>query len=160
MTAEPQLHVVDPETGELRAPGCASCGELTVKLAASDADLEVVQAENVRLLRRIKALQRDRDAARVADPQRETILELFAYWQEKCGHPRSRFDGSRHDLIKTALRRFSADEIRQAIDGAAVGAFVDQKGTRHDGLGLILRDAEHIERFANKWHRWMKRQAV
>lgn len=154
------LQVVDPETGELRAAGCQQCAELTAKLVGAQADFEVVTRENTRLLRRIEALQRDRDAERLSDPQRPEIVAVFDYWRKRCQHPNSRFDGRRHDVIKARLRQFSADELRMAIDGAAVDAYVDAKQRRHDHLGLIFRDAERVEDFCNRYHRWKKRQGA
>jgi hypothetical protein len=159
MSAQPLLQIVDPDTGELRAPGCESCADLAAKLAGAEGDLHVLTKENTKLLRRIDALQRDRDAERLNDPRRSEILSVFAYWQERCRHPNARFDGARHDLIKARLRQFTADELRTAIDGASVAAYVDSKGKRHDRLGLILENAERVEDFCNRYHRWQKRQA-
>ena len=155
-----QLAIVDPETGELRAAGCVQCADLAARLAGADTDLELVTRENTRLLRRIDALQRDRDAERLNDPQRAEILDVFDYWREKCRHPNARFDGARFDLIKARLRTFTVDELKQAIDGAAVDAYVDAKGKRHDRLGLVFESAERVEDFCNRYHRWKRRNAA
>lgn len=160
MTAPPQLALVDPETGELRAPGCEECAELAVKLAGREADLAVLSDEHTRTLRRLDALLRDRDQERAADPQRAVIFQIFEYWTERCNHPRARFDARRHDLVKARLRDFSAEELKAAVDGASVAAFVDASGKRHDRLGLIFESAERVEDFANRWHRWQRRAAA
>jgi hypothetical protein len=39
-------------------------------------------------------------------------------------------------------------------------AYVDPKGTRHDSFGLLFRDAEHIEKYANAYHRWSRANGV
>ncbi len=158
MPPEHQLHVVDPETGELRQPGCQQCAELTVKLAGRTADFDALVQEHTKLLRQRDALLRDRDRERELDPQRAVIMEIFDHWRERCGHPNARFDGRRFDLIKARLRTFSVDELKMAIDGAAVDAFTDSKGKRHDRLGLIFESAERVEDFANRYARWTNRQ--
>jgi hypothetical protein len=58
------------------------------------------------------------------------------------------------------LKQFSVDELRMAIDGAAVDACVDLKGKRHDRLGLIFESAERVKDFCNRYARWSKRQAA
>jgi hypothetical protein len=62
------LHVVDPETGELRQPGCRACAELAVKLAGCEADFDALLREHTKLLRQRDALLRDRDREREQDP--------------------------------------------------------------------------------------------
>lgn len=153
----PHLHVVDPETGELVNPGCKACHEHTARIAGLENDCEVLHAELTRTLRQIQAFKRDREKERLGDPQRDQIVAVFDYWREKCGHPNARFDGKRFDLIKNRLKQFTADELKLAIDGAAVDSYVDPKGKRHDRLGLIFESAERVEDFANRYARWCKR---
>ena len=152
-----RLHLVDDETGELRTMGCEQCADLTAKLAGKEADFDSLVREHTKLLRQRDALLRDRDRERELDPQRAVVMEVFDYWRERCGHPNSRFDGKRFDLIKSRLRTFSVDELRMAIDGAAVDSFIDGKGKRHDRLGLIFESAERVEDFCNRYARWQKR---
>ena len=154
------LRIVDEATGELRAPGCPECHELATKLAARDADLDVVHEELTRSLRKINAFERDREKERLQDPAREHIVGIFDYWREKCRHENARFDGKRFDLIKSRLKQFTPDELRMAIDGAAVDAYVDPSGKRHDRLGLIFESAERVEDFCNRYARWQRRNAT
>lgn len=154
------LRIVDENTGELRAPGCPECHELATKLAARDTDLDVTQEELTKALGQIKAFKRDREKERLQDPARDEIIAIFDYWREKCHHDNARFDGKRFDLIKSRLKQFTPDELRMAIDGAAVDAYVDQTGKRHDRLGLVFESAERVEDFANRFHRWQKRGAA
>lgn len=151
------LQVVDEQTGELRAAGCPQCAELAAKLAGAEADIEALHKEHTRLLRRTDALLRDHDAERLGDPQRSEIIAIFDHWREKCGHPNARFDGARFDLIKSRLRQFSADELKMAVDGAAVDAYLDPKGKKHDRLGLVFQNAERVEDFCNRYVRWKNR---
>jgi len=158
VSPDPHLAVVDQQTGELRAAGCPECGELAAKLAGSAADFDALVIEYTKLLRQRDALLRDRDRERERDPQRAIIIEIFEHWQERCKHPNARFDGRRFDLIKGRLKQFKPAELKMAIDGAAVDAYVDSKGKRHDRLGPIFESAERVEDFANRYHRWQKRQ--
>jgi hypothetical protein len=159
MTPNPlPLAVVDSQTGELRAAGCSECAELAAKLAGREADLEALTEEFTRLLRKRDALLRDRERERELDPQRLVILEVWDYYREKCRHPNSKLDAHRFDLVKARLRQFTAAELKAAIDGAAVAAYVDADGKRHDRIGLIFQSAERVEDFANRWHRWQRAQ--
>ena len=157
---EPALRIVDPETGELRSPGCSGCHELAAKLASRDSELDVTQQELTKALLQIQALKRDRDKEREQDPARDQIIAVFDYWRERCDHKNARFDGKRFDLIKSRLKQFTPDELRMAIDGAAVDAYVDPTGKRHDRLGLVLESAERVEDFCNRYARWQRRNTA
>lgn len=76
---------------------------------------------------------------------------IFDYWKEKLGHPQARLDEKRRRRIEWALRQYDEPLIRKAIDGCAASAWhrgdnPDRKV--YDDVALILRDAEHLERFA------------
>lgn len=148
------LKLVDTETGEIA--GCPRCEDVAVE------DVVNLEAENRRLLRRLKQLERDRDAERQADPRREVILELIERWKLKTGHPRSNSAaGDRFDLVKARLNEgYTPDDLELAIDG--IGAFryvvngerrrTGKPGQRHDRLGIALGGGEAVERFANLGH--------
>ena len=55
--------------------------------------------------------------------------------------------------IKQALKLgYSVADLKQAIDGCAKTPFnmgKNDNGQRYDEIGLILRDAAHIDRFIN-----------
>jgi hypothetical protein len=153
-----QLRIVDPVTGELRQPGCSSCADLTAKLDGLRGDFDALTREYTKVLRKRDALLRDRERERELDPERALVMEVFDHWRAACRHPNARFDARRFDLIKARLRTFTADELKQAIDGASVAAFVDSTGKRHDRLGLIFESAERVEDFCNRRVRWLKQQ--
>lgn len=71
--------------------------------------------------------------------------DLFAYWQQTCGHPHAKASAKRLRLIRDRLKDFDPDEIRTAINGAARNAYVDANGVKHDAIELICRDVEHVE---------------
>jgi hypothetical protein len=80
-----------------------------------------------------------------------TISELFAYWQQRCGHGHAKLTRERQAKLRARLReRYTPAQIRQAIDGAAVAAFVDESGKRHDDLTLICRTGSKLEDFIGR----------
>jgi hypothetical protein len=84
-------------------------------------------------------------------PVEDEIGELFAYWQRQCGHPDAKLGADRRRKIAARLREgFTAEQIRQAIDGAARGAFVNEAGRRFDDIELICRNATKLESFIGR----------
>lgn len=81
------------------------------------------------------------------------IQEIFSYWQEKLNHPRARLDSKRKSVIKKAFNLgYSIEDLKKAITGCAASPFHCGDNDRkqvYDNIGLILKDADHIERFMN-----------
>jgi hypothetical protein len=81
----------------------------------------------------------------------DTTDRVFAHWQTAMDSPRSKLDGKRWKLIKTALAMgYSGDDLCKAIDGCRKSPFhmgQNDKGTAYNGLDLILRNAEKIDAF-------------
>ena len=80
------------------------------------------------------------------------ISELFNYWKETHQSPRSKLDDKRKKLIKSALGLYSVEDLRLAILGCSYSGFHMGKepktnGKQHNGIDLILRDADHIDSF-------------
>lgn len=76
---------------------------------------------------------------------------VFAYWQKLWEHPRARLDAKRKRAIKARLKDgYTEADLIRAIDGCKATPFNNgdnDRGQRYDGLTLILRDAEHVDRF-------------
>jgi len=76
------------------------------------------------------------------------ISELFAFWQQQCGHPHAKLTSDRRTKIRARLSDgYTVEDVRRAIGGAAVAAFVDDRGKRHDDLELICRNGSKLESF-------------
>ena len=79
------------------------------------------------------------------------VAVIFDYWRNTLGHPRARLDDKRRKVIGRALKLgYTAAELCEAIRGCAVTPHnmgINDRGTKYDALGLILRDADHIDRF-------------
>jgi hypothetical protein len=84
------------------------------------------------------------------DARTRTVSELFAYWQERCGHPNAMLSAERRRKIAGRLREgFKPQQVREAIDGARIGAVVTGK-KRFDDIELICRSASKLESFIGR----------
>lgn len=82
---------------------------------------------------------------------RADVEECFAYWQDRCGHPTARLTPDRRRKIEARRREgFSVQDIRQGINGAARGAFVNDNGKRFDDIELICRNGSKLEDFMGR----------
>jgi hypothetical protein len=79
------------------------------------------------------------------------VRDLFAYWQEKCGHPNAKLTRDRQAKVAARLREgYTVPDISRAIDGAAKHAYVDDRGVRYDDLELICRSGSKLEGFIQR----------
>jgi hypothetical protein len=83
--------------------------------------------------------------------QKDTeIEEVFTYWARIMSKRNPKLDAKRRKTIGFALKNYSLQQLKQAIDGCAKSSYHmgnnDQR-KRYDGIDLIFRDAEHIEKF-------------
>lgn len=84
------------------------------------------------------------------DARTRTVSELFAYWQERCGHPNAMLSAERRRKIAGRLREgITPQQVREAIDGARIGAVVSGK-KRFDDIELICRNAAKLESFIGR----------
>ncbi len=78
------------------------------------------------------------------------VKTVFKTWQGVLNHPRSKLDDKRIAKIKQALKNYTADDLTKAFRGCAVSPYHmgdNDRSTKYDDITLILRDAEHVERF-------------
>lgn len=82
------------------------------------------------------------------------VEDVFDFWRSECNHPKSLLDNKRRRRIEWALRHYPPEDIADAIRGAASSEFhqgQNANGRVYDDLALILRDAEHLERFRDEY---------
>lgn len=149
MSAAPHLRLVQTpvdENGEIHA--CPTCRD-----ALNEA--ETWEQEVLKLKRQLKQALEDRDARMRNDKDFPAAVALFDEWRAETNHPRARFDSARMRLALAAVKlyRDDLDKLSWVIKRAKHFPYVDPRGVRHDSFGLLFRDAEHIERYANEWHR-------
>lgn len=81
----------------------------------------------------------------------DDVVQVFAHWQQAMASPRSLLDDKRRKLIRNALKTgYSVGQLKQAIDGCAKSAWhmgQNDRMTKYNGLDLILRNAEQIDKF-------------
>ncbi len=81
---------------------------------------------------------------------KEEIELVFEFWKTTMNHLRSVMDDKRKKLITTALKNYSTDDLKLAIIGCSktphnIGK--NDNNQRYDGLHIILKDSDNIERF-------------
>lgn len=87
----------------------------------------------------------------------EKINAVFLHWVETFQKKRARLDDKRKKIISAALNikpvGYSVDDLKTAIDGVRNTphnmGFNDRQ-TMYIDIGLIFRDADHIDRYMSK----------
>lgn len=83
----------------------------------------------------------------------EQVNQVFEFWKVTMEHPKAKFDDKRKKVITKALKLgYTVKDLMEAISGCRLSPFHrgqgnSKDGTIHDSLGLILGDAEHIDKF-------------
>ena len=84
------------------------------------------------------------------------VADIFNYWKTTWQHPHAVLDKKRYRLIEMALRQgYTVSQLCDAISGCAQtphNCGENERGQRYDGLHIILRDADQIERFIHNCH--------
>lgn len=79
------------------------------------------------------------------------VVSVFDHWRSVMGHPQAKLDAKREKAIKSALKiGYDAATLCLAIDGCKRSPFHAGQNDRamvYDDLGLILRSADHIDKF-------------
>jgi hypothetical protein len=142
----------------LRLVECEECERLRAALNDATLDLEHAQRDAAVARRQLSALRNAERERQRTDPKYEVAERLFEYWREECGHPRATFGPKREQAVLARLRDYTPRQIATAIRGAAVGAYVDESGVRHDELELICRNEVKLESFIERYERWKEKQ--
>lgn len=89
-------------------------------------------------------------------PIEKSILEIFQFWQKALQHPNAQLDASRRKCIKQALKLgYSVTQLCEAITGCSLTPHNlghNERGERYDGLHIIFKNADNIERFIRNCH--------
>lgn len=79
------------------------------------------------------------------------VRNVFEHWQSAMNSPKSKLDANRTNLITKSLKLgYSVDDLKAAIAGCKKSAFhmgVNDQSKLYNGLDLILRNAENIDKF-------------
>ncbi len=86
-------------------------------------------------------------------PESDVVQEIFTYWQQRLNHPQAKLADTRRKKIRAALAMgYSVNDLKTAIFGCSVTPFnmgENDRGQKYDGLNIILKDADNIDRFIN-----------
>lgn len=81
----------------------------------------------------------------------EQIQIVFAHWKTVMNHPNAHLDHKRKSIIAKALKfGYSVHQLCEAITGCSYTPHNmgdNDRGQRYDGLHVILRDGDQIDRF-------------
>jgi len=92
----------------------------------------------------------------IVGPMTQPVIEdpvslIFNHWRTVMEHPGAKLDRQRKSMIEHALKlQYSVEELCQAIKGCSVTPHnrgQNDRGERYDGLHIIFRDCEQIDRF-------------
>lgn len=89
-------------------------------------------------------------------PETQSVKNIFEHWKKTMDHPDAKLDQKRIDIIVEALEwGYSTDQLCEAITGCSytphnIGD--NDRGQRYDGLHVILRDGDQIDRFIHNCH--------
>ena len=83
--------------------------------------------------------------------EKQIIGSLIDYWKARCQHPAAKATRDRRQKVAARLREgYTPDDIRTGIDGAAIGAYVNDAGKRFDDIELICRSGSKLESFMER----------
>lgn len=94
--------------------------------------------------------EQEQDNTLVEQEPLDPIRTIFEYWQKVMASPKSVLDDKRRKVITRALKSYSPADVCKAIRGCSKTPHnmgVNDSKTKYNALGLILRDADHIDRF-------------
>lgn len=93
--------------------------------------------------------------------QTKPIQKIFEHWQQTMNHPKAKLDNKRKRLILQALQLgYDCEQLCDAITGCSLtphNVGDNDRGERYDGLHVILRNADQIDRFIRNSHEPPKR---
>ncbi len=91
--------------------------------------------------------------ARASSQQKQAraIDDIFQYWQTIMDHSNARLDEKRRKLIRNALKiGYAVNDLKTAILGCSYTPHNmgdNDRGQRYDGLHVIFKNADQIDRF-------------
>lgn len=86
----------------------------------------------------------------------EATQHIFEHWKSVMEHPRAKLDPKRRSLIRKALSfGYDVQALCDAITGCSLTPHNrgdNDRNQRYDGLHVILRDSDQIDRFMHNCH--------
>lgn len=143
------------ERTHLRAVQCTGCEKLALQ---TEEQAQVIHEQDVDLRkkrRELSAAKRELAKFFREHPKHDAVDRLFAYWQKELKHPGAKLDPARTKAILLMLEFFSPSELAAAVKGCAVAGTTNPKtGKLYDSIGLIFRDADHVDEYIGRYAKW------
>lgn len=83
------------------------------------------------------------------------VQEIFEHWQKVMNHPNANLDDKRKKLIAKPLKDgYTVEDLKAAITGCSYTGHnmgENDRGQRYDGLNVIFRDGDNIDRFIGNY---------
>jgi hypothetical protein len=109
------------------------------------------QSDDKQQLKQLNNLTNKEKHVSLIDEKKAPILEIFEYWKLVMTHKAAKLDAKREKVISDALKiGYSIDQLKAAILGCSLTPFncgKNDRNTRFDGLGIIFKSADQIDRF-------------
>lgn len=80
----------------------------------------------------------------------DEVRTIFEFWKKIMKSQKSAFDAKRKAIIVKALKHYSPADLCKAIRGCSKTPYnmgKNDRNTKFNGIDLIFRDADHIDRF-------------
>jgi len=97
-----------------------------------------------------KRVEESREDKSIVTLKRDDVADVFNHWRAIMNKPKASLDDKRKGFITKALKNYSAEDIKQAIVGCSLTPHNigdNDRGQRYDGVHVILKDADQIDRF-------------
>ncbi len=118
-------------------------------------DLQETNSEKKEEIEEIKYIVAPAQQKNTKPPDAE-VMEVFRCWQQTLGHPQAMLDGKRKKRIRQSLASgYTVEQLCNAILGCSYTPHNmghNEQGQRYDGLHVILRDSDQIDRFIRNAH--------
>jgi len=95
---------------------------------------------------------KDEDETPATPTIKEQAREVFEYWKGVMNYPDADYSPTRQTRIENRLQKYTADQIKEAIDNCSKSPFnrgENDRNTKYDDIELICRNSEKLERFLN-----------
>lgn len=97
-----------------------------------------------------RALSRSKKAAQVSREEKQEVFDFWVRTLKSSARRKPILDEKRLATIGAAIYDYGVEQCKQAIEGCSLSPFHmgrNKMNKRYDDIELILRDAEHVERF-------------
>jgi hypothetical protein len=79
-----------------------------------------------------------------------TVAAAFDHWRNVMGSPKAVLDAKRQSAIDWALKSYTIEDVKLAIDGCRADDWSmgeNDRGNKYNDVTVIFRDAGHVEKF-------------